>query len=225
MSARSLGFVAARVRQELVGTHPDLQVEVRDGAVRLVGPLRLCEDGTEIDRFDVEIVLSRRHPREVPWVYEMGGRIPRITDRHVYVEGHACLFAPGERWRHWPPGSSLAAFLDGPVRSYFVGQAYFELMEQWPFGQRSHGFEGILESYAELLRTTDPRTIMRYLTALARRKLRPRLPCPCGSGRPIHSCHRMKLADLRGKIHFREAHVALAIVIRQLRHAKQASAN
>jgi hypothetical protein len=225
MGAGSLEAVAARVRHELAGTHPELQVEVRDGAVRLVGPIRLCDDGAEIDRFDVEIVLSGRHPREVPGVYEIGGRIPRILDRHVYVAGNACLFAPGERWRHWPRGAGLAAFIDGPVRSYFVGQAHFELTEQWPFGQRSHGFEGILEAYAEIIGTAEPSTIVRYLIALARRKLRPRLPCPCGSGRPIHSCHTRQVAELRGQIHFREAQAALGVVIRRLRQAKQASEN
>jgi len=225
MTTGSLESAAARIRQELAGTHPDLQVEVRGGAIRLVGPFRLCEDGAEIDRFQIEIVLSRRHPREVPKVYEVGGRVPKTADRHVYLEGHACLFVSGERWRHWPPGAGLAAFLDGPVRSYFVGQAYFELMGAWPFGQRSHGREGILESYAEMLRVTDPSTIVRYLMALARRKLRPRSPCPCGNGRPIHSCHMKKLGDLRGKITFREARAALAVLEHQLRHAKQASAN
>jgi hypothetical protein len=225
MSPGSLESVAARVRQELAGTHPDLQVEVRQGAVRIVGPFRLCEDGAEIDRFDVEIVLSGRHPRELPKVYEVGGRIPKIVDRHVFPGGHACLFVSGERWRHWPSGTSLADFLEGPVHSYFVGQAYFELSKEWPFGQRSHGYEGIFESYAEMLRVTDPRTITRYMVALARRKLRPSSPCPCGSRRPIHSCHMRKLADLRGKITFREARAALAVLVHQLRNAKQASAN
>lgn len=208
------------MRREVDAKFPDLKVEVRDRATEIVGPLRLLERDQEIDRFQIRIVLPDDYPRGVPDVYEVGGRIPCSATHHMYADGRACLFAPGERWRHWPRGKGIVDFIDGPVRSYFIGQALFELTGEWPFGQRSHGASGILEAFGDMLRTRNPRTIVRYLGVLSRKKLRPLSQCPCGSQLPIHSCHRRKLADLRSKISYREARRALGVVIAEVERSQ-----
>lgn len=214
--AGSLQDLARQVGEEIAAEYPDFVVEVRDGAVRIRGVLRLQEDGLEIDRYEMEVVLPQGYPRTVPDVYEMAGRIPRDADHHMYPDGRACLFAPGERWRHWPRGSDLLDFLNGPVHSFFIGHAIHERTGKWEFGQRSHGAAGILESYGELLGSSDGLRIGRYLEALSRRKLRPRSPCPCGSGKAIHACHMRQLADLRGKVPYRDASAGLKIICRDL---------
>jgi hypothetical protein len=220
--AASLQDLTHRVEKEIAAEYPDLVVEIREGAVRVVGLFWLLEGGQEVDRYEITVVLRSGYPRTIPDVYETAGRIPRDADHHMYADGRACLFAPGEQWRHWPQGSNLLDFLNGPVRSFFISQALYERTGEWEFGQRTHGAAGILEAYGELLGTRDALTIVRYLEALSRRKLRPRSPCPCGSGRAINSCHMRKLAELRGKIPYRDAQLALAIVHRALQDLRQA---
>ncbi|MQA92755.1 MAG: hypothetical protein GEU90_21460, partial [Gemmatimonas sp.] len=195
----ALARLAASVQAEVAASHPDFVVEVHDGTVRLSGRLLLAEGSKVIDSYDIAVVLPSDYPRGIPDVYEVGGRIPWVVDRHMYPSGRACLFAPGERWRHWARGLGMSEFLSGPVRSFFMGQTHFELTGGWLFGERSHGALGIIEAYSEMLHTTDVPVIVRFIGVLSRRKLRPRSQCPCGSGRAIHSCHMRKLADLRSK--------------------------
>lgn len=217
----ALEDLASRVGDEIAADYPDLEVEARGGAVRVKGAFRLVEDEREIDRYQIEVVLPPGYPRRIPDVYETAGRIPRTADHHMYADGRACLFVPGEQWRHWPRGSNLQDFLSGPVRSFFISQAIHERTGEWEFGQRSHGALGILEAYQELIGSRDGPTIMRYLKALARSKLRPRSPCPCGSGKSINACHMQKLADLRGKVPYPDASAGLAIIRRELEALRQ----
>jgi hypothetical protein len=214
--AWSLADIARQVRAELAAGYAHFAVNVRGGAVHVEGVLRLAENGREIDRYKIDVVVRPSYPRRIPDVYETEGRIPRDADHHMYRDGRACLFTPGEQWRHWPRGSNLRDFLEGPVSSFFIGQALFERTEKWEFGQRSHGAIGVLESYQELVGTHDNATLLRYLQVLSRRKLRPWTGCPCGSGRPMTSCHMRKLADLRSKVSYREAAAGLAIIRRDL---------
>ena len=183
------------------------------------------EGDQEVDRYQVKITVSDDFPRSLPVVFETAGRIPPDADHHMYGNGSACLFAPGERWRYWPTGSRFVDFLDGPVRSFFIGQALFELTGEWPFGQRSHGAKGIIEAYGEMIRSRNPAVVVRYLEVLSRRKLRPRSPCPCRSGNPMHSCHLPKIASLRAKVPYRDARHALAIVLDAVKNVKRAPTN
>lgn len=212
--AGSLENLARQLGEELTAEYPDLVVEARGRAVRVKGVLRLVEGQREIDRYQIEVVVSYHYPYNMPDVYETAGRIPRNADHHMYSDGRACLFALGEQWRHWPRGSNFRDFLNGPVRSFFIGQALFERTGEWPFGQRSHGALGIMEAYQELIGSRDIPTTLRYLEVLARPKLRPHSPCPCGNGKAINACHMQRLADLRRKVSYRDAKAGLAIIRR-----------
>lgn len=202
----------AQTVQEVAAEYPDLRLSVRNGLVYCTGSFLLLKAGQEVDRYEIEVKLPADFPAGVPTVYERAGRIPRIADHHRNRDGSVCLFAPGERWRYWPEGAGLVEFLRGPVQAYFVGHAIYELTGKWPFGERSHGAAGIFEAYSDLLGTEDQRTIVRYLDALARRKLAPHRACPCGSGRSLSRCHRDAVVALRRKVRWKEARQALVSV-------------
>jgi hypothetical protein len=219
--ATRLEDLARQLGDEIGATYPDLVVKVGQGAVRVVGPLRLVEGLREIDRYDIAVVIRPGYPKKMPDVYEVAGRIPRNANHHMYPDGRACLFVPGERWRHWPRGSNLRGFLDGPVRSFFISQAIFERTGEWEFGQRSHGALGFVESYQELIGSRDLPTVLRYLEVLSRPKLRPRSPCPCNSGNAINVCHIRTLAELRGKVPYRDAAAGVAIIRRELEELRR----
>jgi hypothetical protein len=193
---------------ELQAVYPDLAVTADNDRVVVAGPFRLVDGAVEVHRYDIALELPLDFPEGVPILREVGSRIPRDADHHINPDGTACLFVSGERWRHWPPGSSLIQFLDGPVRSYLIGQALVELGQPWPFGQRSHGAHGVLEAYGDMIGSADPQTIARYIRVLARAKLRRHRPCPCGGGRPLRDCHLMEVLTLRDNITQREAEAA-----------------
>ena len=189
--------------------YPDLTVCVEQDRVRVRGPFALMDSLFQVDSYEIDIELPTDFPEGVPLLKEVAGRIPRDADHHVNPDGSACLFVSGERWRYWPRGSSFIDFLNGPVISFLVGQALVERGEPWPFGERSHGGNGVLEAYSEMLGISDPGVVTDYLRVLARAKLRRHRGCPCGSGRPIRDCHIEQIVSLRGNITQREADIAL----------------
>lgn len=176
----------------------------------LRGPLVLKHpaDGQYLDRWDIEIAWVPDEYRRAPRVRELGGRIPHVADRHMFVDGTACLFVPEETWRHYPPGMTITQFLRGPVRNYFLAQTYFEQEGRWPplpenesaQSDRSHGAAGRLEYLAEELGSTDPAVALRFLDYLSTEWTKGHRPCYCGSGHALRNCHLETLNTFRSRI-------------------------
>ena len=65
----------------------------------------------------------------------------------------------------------------------FLSQSHFEATGEWPFGERSHGKQGILESYADLLQLPCIEDLVAaYLNVLSRNHLKGHVTCLCGTG-------------------------------------------
>lgn len=161
----------------------------------------LRESGEVVDRYQIRIHIPPGFPDEVPTVYETGEDIPRSRDRHIEnEEGKCCLEIEEDFWIRHGPGYNLTEFLDGPVRSFFADQSYFEEEGSWPHGQRSHGAEGIFEAYEDLLGVEDRGVICRWVYLLAQEEVPPQYDCPCGSGSRIDQCHLDLFTQLRDRI-------------------------
>ncbi|MGA7617105.1 MAG: SEC-C domain-containing protein [Thermoanaerobaculia bacterium] len=186
-------------RADVRRAYPNLHFFPEERLV-LRGSFPVALAGETIDRFQIEVILPDDYPATAPVVREIGGRIPRISDRHVEAHGGACLFIPEEEAVYFPPGSTLLDFLQGPVRSFFVSQLYFEKFGEWPFGQWAHGAAGTLQFYASRIGIDDPRIVLAFVGYLSRREIKGHWPCPCGSGKVLRRCHREKVAELRGTI-------------------------
>ena len=175
------------------------QATVR-GVMRVVGDVGYSVDLAIPDRYPQDVPFQRCDPKEIPW----------DIDRHVYPTGVACLCVPSEYRFHWPHGSNLAGFLEDLVQPFFVSQAYFQDHGRWPAGaERSHGREGVIEAYRDILSALGPvttGTIQRVMELLVR-KNHPKghETCPCGSGKLLRHCHRDLMAMLRGQIAPRHA--------------------
>ena len=58
-----------------------------------------------------------------------------------------------------------------------------------PFGELSHGVEGILEYYQELFDLSAGEKVVGLLRILTDSDYRGHLPCPCGSNIILRKCH------------------------------------
>ena len=194
----------AEIERQVQAEYLNLHFFAEGDIVFVRGSFPLSYQGRILDRYLIEIELPKRDPEDVPIVREIGGRIPHTMDNHINPgtpKGDICLFVPDERWKVFPKGSSMLDFLNGPVRNYFLGFSLVQLGEAWPFGERKHGGPGIVESYTELLGTSDVSTIKRYLQCLSAKVLKGHWLCPCGSGAKIRKCqHQSLLRELRAKI-------------------------
>lgn len=182
--------------------YPCLLSMPRDKGIALRGTFPLMHEGKEIDSFKVLVDLHESRPSLFGAdVFEIGGRIPRIPDRHINFNGSACVALPEDIIvATGGAAMALSAFLDGPVRSYFLAQAVFEREGRWPFGERAHGDEGRREFYFELLGTRDLEVAARYLTVLAASRIHRQWFCPCGRREKVRRCHGDELEQLRRRV-------------------------
>ena len=183
------------LKQALKVRHPTLHVFLDNGAAIVKGTYAV--DGIGTDRYSLEIILPHDYPHSLPHVREVAGRIPRIQDRHVNPEGTLCLGVPEQLWMELKGDCSVTAVLDGPIRNFLIGNGLCEMGEPWPFGERPHGGEGILEFYKEQLETDDPAKVFNFIRALAKGSMRGHWLCPCGSGKILRKCHHSTWVSLR----------------------------
>ena len=199
-----------RLRAELAEHYPSLHFTgIVDDWVRLLGSLPVEHEGQELGLFKVQMWVPPGFPKDPPRLWEVGGRIPRTLDRHVYPKpGNCCFFYPDEfRLRH-PEGMPLLDFLRGPVRDYFLGQMAVESGKPWPFGERAHGRDGGFEFYEEVLGVKGREPVLAYLTCLSYETLKGHHRCPCGSGVRLRQCHRLEIEGLRKAVPRDMAHQA-----------------
>lgn len=195
------------IRSELQGllgfSQPGLTVDVGKGIVIVSGVYYLTEnDGPSPDgplaQYQIKLELDPRFPAVEPRLYETSGTIP--AGRHLNPDGTCCACV-WEEWLAATPKPTFQAYLEGPLRDYFLSQRHFELTEEWPFGEREHGLEGFLNGCAEALGVEpDPKTIIDYLVFLRQGNPKGHWPCPCKSGLIIRKCHGSAIFALREKV-------------------------
>ena len=199
-----------QIKEDLQRSYSDLQVVEETDILYVRGSFPVSHNGQVLDRFQIQIKFPLNYPKSLPTVRETAGRIPRILDRHVIPSnGNACLFVEEEWLLEVGREPRFLTFLDGPVRNFFLGQSLVETGQPWPFGERSHGRKGVVETYGEWFGTQDESMVIRYLECLSREGLKGHWDCPCGSGKRIRQCHFEKIRALRPRIPVWLAHQAL----------------
>jgi hypothetical protein len=189
--------------QQLRDVYPNLHLvppfTAQHATVR--GTLAIAHDGREVDSFSLEVQVPSEFPRCWPRIWEVGGRIPRTLERHVYPsDGSLCILLPEEAYFTLPRTLTVTQYLDGPVRNYLIGQCSVEVGRGWPWGERSHGIQGIEEFYQEILGTPDRITIATFIVLILEGRFKGHWPCPCGSGKPIRRCHKDVIYSIKERI-------------------------
>lgn len=189
--------IRSSLRQEL----PTLHVSQQNGRTVIRGRLPvLAYDGTEIDNYQIEIELNKNHPKAPPIVREVGGRIPHTVHRHNPA-GTACLFVADQQWEYWDESRPVLDFIkNGPVRDFFFSQTYFEETGRWPFGERRHGFSGVVDYYLEILQTKSLDQVLAFLELLAADSIGSGKLCYCDKVKWLSDCHIERILHFRSKI-------------------------
>lgn len=195
------------VESEVSFYQPDLAVREDEKHIVLSGDFIVTDGSKNADssgpltRYSVEIFVPRNFPNGEPTVFETGGRIPRVLDRHIYPKWGACCITIWETWLLLEPNKTVLQYLMGPVNSYFFSQFYFERKQVWPLGEWKHGEQGILDAYGEMLGCEpEENAVRRYLNTLTPKWPKGHLQCPCGSGEPLRRCHRSEIEVIHERI-------------------------
>lgn len=169
-----------------------LRLTEENGEIVIRGRFQVLVDGRVLDGYTVLIMLPANYPRGLPTVFETGGRIPPIPDRHVNPrDGSACLYVP-EEWLARRRDDTFGTFLSVPVHNYFLGQLYYEVHRRFPpTGVREHYEAGMIDAYADVLGVkANLRTLQRWLRPIAAKRSKGHWLCPCGSETIVRRCCR-----------------------------------
>jgi hypothetical protein len=147
-------------------------------------------DGKVIrDDYDVEILIPDTYPNKPPTVKEIGGRIIRCPDNHIYDDGSFCLGAPLVVKQIFSQQRNLLWFVKEQVVRFLFNHSFKRNYGIRPDGELSHGAKGLLEFYYDFFNTNNIRVILDFLRLLSMERYDDHAECPCGSGLKIRRCH------------------------------------
>ena len=190
-----------QVAKAVEAHQPELNVSIPKDIIILDGPFVVSGPRGPFDCYEIIVGVWANFPWEEPIVLETGGRVPKLADRHVFPKKGNCCLGVWEEWLLTAPDRNFETFLTGCLHDYFVSQSWFEAKGEWPYDQRSHDEEGIIESYAELLGLEENTGVIAdHLRLLSRAQGKGHARCPCGSGLRLRDCHKDRIAELSGRI-------------------------
>lgn len=167
------------------------------------GILDICDEtGYWYGSFDIHIHASSRYPHGVPRMFETGGVIQRIADRHINDDGSCCVGIDHVLLHRAAKGFTTHAYLLEFAWPYFANQLYFKENGYYAEGEYHHGFAGVIQFYRQSLNIADPAHAVILLSGILDRNLPVRNDqCFCGSKRKFKYCH-MSAAEYLAKIDY-----------------------
>jgi hypothetical protein len=170
------------------------QVTTENGKIFLRGNLDVVDKDSQYwESYEVEIHHTEGFPFKFPDVYEIGGKIPRIADWHIYEDTlTCCLTVPPLEIIKCLHGITLDSFIESEVLPYFFNQTHRRVEGYYVNGEYSHGYLGILEFFDTELKTRGAvRDIVSLLFKIADSRKPGRADdCFCGRKIKYRKCHR-----------------------------------
>lgn len=121
---------------------------------------------------------------KLPYVFDIGNAIDSNYN-HQYKDGPLCLETDFAIRIRFVDGLNLVSWMQEFVEPYFFSYEYYQRFGCFPFGERSHGIEGILQSFGDVFQETDNIKVCKILMFIYSDRYRGHLPCPCGFGKNI----------------------------------------
>jgi hypothetical protein len=186
--------------QSAIDEYPNLTIKGEEDNRYLSGSINICDEGgMVIQSFFIEIRYSDGFPSKFPILYEVGGYIPRDIDWHKYQDDSCCVAVAPIETICCRNGITINAFIKKHVIPYLANQFYRKNFGKYK-DEYAHGIKGLIESYQDIMRTSDMKLWSEYLSyiiegtkpAIGRNSL-----CTCGSGKKYKHCHLKVLEDLK----------------------------
>jgi hypothetical protein len=178
---------------DVISSYPGLSEVIVDGNFALKGALNFEASFGKLEKinacFDVVIIIPSGYPQNLPTVYPDGFKFDHRFE-HVNPNGSCCLEVPIEERRIFNQSATLLGFINTLVVPFLYSYCYFIKHGQFPFGDRGHGEEGVLQYYKELFGSKNYRYTISALRDLYLSGYKPHEKCPCGSGKKLLRCHK-----------------------------------
>lgn len=198
---------------ELINFYNKLKcVKIKKGVYKIFGELNFKVSFPEIIRgkYEIEIIVTKRFPKEIPIVKEIGGAIP--SNFHKNDNEILCLGIESEIKIFLQHTPNLLKFVNSFVIPYFYSFKKWQDTGKTPFGERSHSIEGIIEFYKEYLLINNIYYILNVLRYTFNKKdLDVYCRCPCGSGKNIKECYHEKQLKELSQINIKDDYLRIVM--------------
>lgn len=134
---------------------------------------------------NIKLIVQKNFPNSIPkfYVYDYPEHI-----EHIYQDGNVCLATIGEMIYFLNENPSFIAFIEKFVNAFIYTLYWFEKYNTYPFGDRKHGYKGLLDYYLNDLNLTKEH-YREIVFIIYNNKYRGHLSCICGSGKKLRNCH------------------------------------
>lgn len=95
---------------------------------------------------------------------------------------------------------TISDFIEHFLLPYLYSYTYYKKYGKVPFGDRSHGFQGIVEFYKDYFKLENMGIVFQFLEYMSLNKYRGHNLCLCGSGKKLRNCHGIKVVTLIEKV-------------------------
>ena len=190
------------VRDVLYVDQPYLDIAIKgeavvvEGTYLLLAKLPAYRDRGPLAEHRIRIEIPADYPTTEPKVTMLDHSIPRRDSFHCSAGGVCCITV-FETWVVTQKDPSIGAFLEGPLRNFFLSQLLRQNGKDWPFDEWDHGVDGWIDAVAELMGCRPRKTEVRNV--LERRREDDPLDmgagCPCGSRISANECCGSSLQD------------------------------
>lgn len=151
------------------------------------------------DSFRLKIEIPKFFPKEIPRVTEIGGKIPRHIDFHVFSDDDTlCLGSPLRLRKCLNEFPTIQGFIEKCLVPYLYSMSlHIKTGEAFIFSELSHGIKGLLDDYKDMfhVETNEQAILILELLTLKKRESNKR-GCPCGCGRRVGKCKFKERLDL-----------------------------
>lgn len=187
--------------QEVQENFPELKQTTVSGKIILRGILPVIDnEGNHWEDYEVEIHCSDNFPNEFPRLYEVGGKIPRIGDWHIYEDTGSCCvkILPEEKIR-CRNGITVREYLQEEVMPYLFNQTHRRKEGYYINGEYLHGAWGLLQYYSYELKTgNDHNATLQLINYIATHEKPIRTSmCFCGGKQKFRHCHKTAFEKLK----------------------------
>jgi len=125
---------------------------------------------------------------ELPSVIDIGMHIDNSYP-HRYDDGKLCLETDAYMGYCFSSGYTLLKWMQNIVEPYYYTYEYHKRFGEYPFGERAHNIDGVIQTYQQIFEETDMKKVYLLLRAISTRQYKGHLRCPCESGLITRKCH------------------------------------
>lgn len=144
-----------------------------------------CNDEIISGCYDLLIDFNKS---SIPYVYDVGKKIKKNYE-HRYSDRRLCLATDIEQLLFIRDTKSICLWIEKYVESYYISYEYFQKYAIYPFGQYSHGNQGIAEFYKKYFNLDNEENSLNIIKYIFFNTYRGHNLCPCGSNKKIRNCH------------------------------------